>query len=194
MTHTKVFGIGLNKTGTKTLGQAMALLGYRNATFNGRLMRELARGHLAPIVAYARDFDSFEDWPWPLVYRRLAREFPQAKFVLTLRRSAQAWYDSLYRHAERHGPSPWRKIAYGYPNPWDAPRHHLDLYARHTEQVSEFFRDQPDRLLKVCWETGDGWPELCAFLGHRQPDAEFPVANVNGSEAWRFMPGARGPA
>jgi hypothetical protein len=190
MAQQKVFGIGLNKTGTKTLGWAMQHLGYRNATFNGQLMRRLAAGQVQPILDYAQHYDSFEDWPWPLVYQRLARAYPDATFVLTLRSSAQAWYDSLYRHAKRHGPSPWRKIAYGYPNPWDAPQHHLDLYARHGQEVVDFFRDEPDRLLTVCWEAGHGWPELCGFLDLAVPDVAFPKVNVDGSESWRFMPGA----
>ena len=186
----KVFGIGLNKTGTKTLGEALTHLGYRHQTFDGRLMRAFARGDLAPILDTARAYDSFEDWPWPLVYPTLARRFPDARFVLTLRASPETWYASLCRHADRHGPSPWRKIAYGYADPATDQAHHLALYRRHAERVRRFFAAEPWRLMAVCWERGDGWPELCDFLGVETPALAFPERNVDGSDAWKFMPPA----
>jgi len=31
-----------------------------------------------------------------------------------------------------------------------------------------------ENLLVVDWTTGDGWPELCEFLGQEIPDEEFP--------------------
>lgn len=173
----KCFGIGLNKTGTKTLGAALHALGYRTASFRGDLMDAFDRGAYGPILATARDFDGFEDWPWPLLYRELDEAFPNSKFVLTLRDNPDTWFDSLSAHAKRTGPTAFRKIAYGYADPWENAEHHRCFYARHAADVKSHFKGRSDQLLCVSWESGDGWPELCRFLGLPVPDVSFPHMN-----------------
>jgi hypothetical protein len=33
-------------------------------------------------------------------------------------------------------------------------------------------------MVELCWEEGDGWPQLCGFLGHAVPEAPFPRMNT----------------
>ena len=67
----KIFGIGLNKTGTTTLGSCLKQLGYRHSSFSLELLEASQRGDWSPIQRQIDAHDSFEDWPYPLLFERL---------------------------------------------------------------------------------------------------------------------------
>ena len=173
----KVFGIGLNKTGTKTLGACMKTFGFLNKSYDKRLLESFSKGRIQDLLTEAENFDSFEDWPWPLVYREMDQKFPEARFILSLRRDPDTWFQSLCRHAVKTGPTEARKIVYGFEMPHEFRDEHLKFYERHNREVSEYFGDREDKLLKVCWENGDGWAKLAEFLGREIPDITFPHEN-----------------
>ena len=174
----KVFGIGLNKTGTKTLGECFTLLGMRNTSYDLELLQAYDSKSFEKILNKACQFDSFEDWPWPLLYKEFDERFPDAKFILTLRKDPDIWYNSLCKHAILTGPTIARKIVYGFEMPADHRQEHLDYYLKHNEEVRAYFQDRPDKLLVVSWEDGDGWIELCNFLGIADiPQVPFPHKN-----------------
>lgn len=183
----KVFGIGLNKTGTTTLGVCLTHLGFRHATFNLEMTRSVARGDLEPVFDFVNQYDSFEDWPWPLIYRELDVRFPGSKFVLTTRLDAATWLRSLKKHALLTGPTEFREVAYGFADPYGHDAEHVDQYERHIREVTEYFADRPRDLLQVCWETGSGWKELCDFLGRDIPDVPFPHANRSADKRGRIL-------
>jgi hypothetical protein len=185
----KVFGIGLNKTGTTTLGVCLTQLGYRHTSSNLQLTRCVAAGDLRPVFAHADRYESFEDWPWPLIYRELDERYPGSKFVLTTRRDAETWIRSLKNHATLTGPTEFREVAYGHPMPHGREAEHIERYERHNREVREYFRERPGSLLEVCWETGSGWKDLGEFLGREVPDLPLPHANRStdkrGRLAWQ---------
>lgn len=174
----KVFGIGLNKTGTTTLGDAFRLMGLRHVSTRPPLLKDWVEGRRDRVWAVVDDHDSFEDWPWPFVYEEAFERYEDARFVLTLRESPEAWLKSLKKHSLRTPPfRHCRKLAYGYDYPFGNEAAHLDFYRRHTEAVTDFFASRAqDRLLTVSWEDGAGWDELCAFTGLPKPDVPFPHA------------------
>ncbi len=177
----KVFGLGLNKTGTTTLRIALERLGYQSGGHQGKLMQAYRRGQIDRILDYAQGFDCFDDWPWPLIYPALFERFgDSARYVLTRRASADHWLTSIKNHAERvYSKRNPRKMIYGYEFPHGVESHYTAVYDRHNRQVRAFF-DRDDRrhlLLETCWETGDGWPQLCGFLGEEPPDRPFPHVN-----------------
>lgn len=178
----KVFGIGLNKTGTTTLGAALRTLGFERHVGHRRgLLVEVREGSYDRLFRVTDSNDCFEDWPFPLVYREMLERYGRrARFVLTMRADPFVWIDSLKRHSLRTGPDNHsRLLAYGYAYPHGVETEHIDFYDRHNAEALAFFREAgaEDQLLRVCWETGDGWPELCRFLGRPIPDAPFPHAN-----------------
>lgn len=183
----KVFGIGLNKTGTTTLAECFRHLGFRHASVNLELTRCVRRGDLDPVFACADRFDSFEDWPWPLIYRQLDERYPGAKFVLTIRVDSEAWLNSIKKHARAMGPTEFREVAYGHAMPEGHEAEYLAVYERHNREVRDYFRDRPADLLEVCWETGSGWRELCGFLGRDIPDVPFPHANRRAENTRRIL-------
>jgi hypothetical protein len=181
----KLFGVGLNKTGTKTLGKCGKVLGYRCTNYDRGLLEDyMVRKDLTRIEERVRQFDLFEDWPWPLLYKELDRMCPGSKFILTVRKSDEKWLESLKRHSvslrlRYH----LRRLALGYPFPYGYhfphkhELHFLDYYRRHNDEVRAYFKDRGDDFIELCWENGDGFEKLCRFLGCEIPDVPFPHEN-----------------
>ncbi len=94
---TKVIGIGLNKTGTTTLAECFRLLGYKNhVSCRPDLLALYKNGNLAPIYEIIEHNETFEDWPFPLIYREIFFKFGScARYILTKRQNAITWLTSL---------------------------------------------------------------------------------------------------
>jgi hypothetical protein len=124
-----------------------------------------------------KDFDAAQDMPWPVFFRELDAAFPGSKFVLTVR-DPESWFRSIEGH---FGAYPDEMQAFVYGREQAAPAgnkaHYLDVHARHERDVRAWFIGRPNDLLVMDLERGDGWPELCAFLGAPVPAEEFPAKN-----------------
>ena len=173
----KIVGIGLNKTGTKTLGVCLRHWGFKHRSCDYAAFQMCRNGRINDLLTYMKDYDSFEDWPWPLVYKHIDRAFPSTKFILTRRATAETWFMSLCRHATRKGPSQYRAYVYGHEMPHEHKTEHVDVYESHNRCVRAYFDDRPGQLLEVSWEEGDGWDVLARFLGLERPRIPFPHAN-----------------
>ena len=179
--HRKVVGIGLPKTGTTTLGYCFRRFGYKHRTFDMDLAVQVKRNNLESVLAEAEKHETFEDWPWFLIYRELDQRFPNSKFILTLRKDTETYVASLKGHHERQGirnedfvkPHWWDDVFGVEPDQWDYQKS-AQRYERHNREVLEYFGDRPTDLLAVCWENGDGWTQLSKFLNKPCPDEPFP--------------------
>lgn len=173
----KIVGIGLNRTGTTTLGVCLKYWGYRHISCSKVDFQLWAAGNLDELLRRVSVYDSFEDWPWPLIYQEIDRSFSGSKFILTRRRSPEVWFSSLSKLAEKTGPTEFRKAIYGHAMPSDNKDAHIEVYCRHLESVRDYFRNRPQDLLEVCWEEGSGWKDLADFLGKPCPSIPLPHAN-----------------
>lgn len=176
----KIFGIGLNKTGTTTLGKCLQLLGYSHSSFNSHYLKQVSRGRYRGLFRHVALFDSFEDWPYPLAYEKLDCQFPGSKFILTRRSSAKVWFASLESHSMRTDPRIGRDtriLAYGWSYPQLNPAAHISRYQSHLVRVRTYFQNRPNDLLEVCWEEDSSWDTLCAFLDKPHPTVAFPHEN-----------------
>ncbi len=180
----KVFGVGYPKTGTTTLATCLAGLGYKHKTCDMNLAAEVRSGRFWRTIGAAERYDSFDDWPWFLVFREMSELYPEARFILTVRRSTEAYLGSLRRYREHRGrfnkgaPEPdWWRPVFGFPmHYWNAERF-AEEYESHNEAVVNWFANEPERLKVLCWENGDEWDELCSFLDKETPDQPFPHLN-----------------
>jgi len=175
----KVFGVGLNKTGSKTLAACLRQLGFNHLDYCERTVTDFLAGDMASVWAAADRHDSSDDWPWPLLYRELAERYRDARFVLTVRKSADIWLSSLVKHAHRL--ELYDRIdeaIYGYRYPENAPAHYKAIYERHNHEAMQFLGE---RCRPLCWEDGDSWPELCSFLEEELPQVPLPFEN----RAWQ---------
>jgi hypothetical protein len=173
----KIVGIGLNKTGTKTLGACFRHWGLKHQSFNEEAFELWRRKEVEELLKWVGEYESFEDWPWPLIYADIDRKYPEAKFILTKRKNPETWFHSLCKHADRTGPTIFRKYIYGHELPHHHKAEHIQLYEHHIESVRKYFQHRPDDFLEVCWENGDGWQELARFLGYEAPCIPFPHEN-----------------
>ena len=54
---------------------------------------------------------------------------------------------------------------------------YLDRYRKHNREVRAYFADRQEDFLVLDLAGGDGWSELCGFLGDPVPNKAFPHAN-----------------
>ena len=181
----KVFGIGLNKTGTKTLGECLRRLGFDHMSCRRDLLAAYRNHELEKVFAVTDRHSSFEDWPYPLMYRELLERYGRsAAFILTVRKDAETWLESLKQHSLRTDPdNHCRLLAYGHNYPHGYEQQHLQFYRAHNSSVVEHFaaRGAATQLLTMCWESGHGWIELGNFLGVEKPGADIPHVNKTGT-------------
>lgn len=160
----KLFGIGLSKTGTKSLGRALKLLGYK------------VKHYPDPddILAEAEKYDALCDTPVIPHYKELAALYPSAKFILTIR-DVDDWLASCEHHWSQFRPHKKglanRRRVFGRED-FDADTF-ADIYRAHFDDVMTFFEDEPGRLLVLEITGGEGWLKLCEFLGIDLP-FDFP--------------------
>lgn len=172
MTKSKIFGIGLAKTGTTSLNDALAIMGISSI------------GCPDSISAINR-FDAATDGIVAGRFEELDRAFPGSKFIYTVR-NRDSWIRSYSRHHRRKRPSlqgheELTKTLYGTTGTEEDVL--LDAYDRHERHVLEYFRDRPDDLLimDICGGSTD-WKPLCDFLGKPVPDKPFPSSNPKFSD------------
>ena len=187
--HTgKVFCIGFQKTGTSSLRDALAELGYSVTGVFGRdvPLAELRDTYVERGLEIAARFDAVEDMPWPLMFRELDHAYPGSKFILTIR-DTDRWYKSIAGH---FGANPYhiQQLTYGEdaPAPVGHEERYREVYDAHNEAVRTYFADRPDDLLEFWLERGHGWAELGAFLG-RDDVPEGPFVHTNSIKQRRSI-------
>ncbi len=172
---TKVFCIGFHKTGTTSLEIALKKLGFRVTGSFGTKDPDISEKAQRLAFEKALEYDAFEDNPWPILYQELDQQFPNSKFIMT-RRSSESWIRSQVRDFGR-SETPMRQWIYGVGCPQGNEDIFVARYERHNREVLAYFKDRSDDLLIFELPKGDGWAELCPFLGHDIPDEPFPHAN-----------------
>lgn len=167
----KVFGLGLSKTGTTTLASALSKLNYNSAHF-----------------IKVHDFDKYDaitDTPVPVIYQALDHQYPNAKFVLTIR-DADDWVRSFKNHIDQ---KEWTRrytemrsdallsTMQLYGTICFDRQKFLDGYQKYNREVKDYFAGREDLLImNIC--QGDGWEKLCPFLGVPIPNVPFPFKNT----------------
>lgn len=180
MSRPKVFCIGLQKTGTSSMRDALEHLGYRVAgAFGFNLDFETLRAsYIQDGLALARTHDAVEDMPWALMFRELDAAFPGSRFVLTVREE-ESWLRSIVGHFGGN-PSPLQMLTYGEdaPAPMGHEERYRQRYRQHNDDVRAYFAGRQADLLEMNLAQGDGWAKLCGFLGVPAPNRPFPVTNT----------------
>ena len=135
------------------------------------------------------DFDYIGSLFFP-IFREIDRAFPDSLFILTVRDPA-AWLVSIrrfmkgYRHASAAGPLDLnigmviRLGILGHLMTTDDSKL-LAAFEAHNEAVLSHFGSSR-RLLVIDICRGEGWKEICTFLGSSVPAVPFPHANKAAS-------------
>jgi hypothetical protein len=168
----KVFCVGFHRTGTSSLRAALEHLGYRVCGSVATEEQDIARRVREIAFGLVDRYDAFEDNPWPLLYRELDERCPGSRFILTIR-PADAWIRSVTRFFGAKT-TPMREWIYGAGSPLGNEPRYRERFERHNADVLEHFRHRPGDLLVLRITEGEGWSELCGFLGHEVPREPFP--------------------
>lgn len=179
-----VFGIGLSKTGTTSLNDALNILGYRAE-------------HLPPCAKIAADGTPVMDWVWWMskfdamtdltvaaIFEELRDTFPNARFIYTPR-DIDKWLDSCRRHftldlaekrvQQRNFLQLELPLAFYGSFLYDEDLYRA-AYERHDAKVRAAFAGA-DNFLEFDLTAGANWERLCDFLDKPVPDAAFPFSN-----------------
>lgn len=176
----KVIGIGLNKTATKSLAQCLEAIGYRNQSYCLRAFIFYQQDEWQELFSIMDDYTSFEDWPWPLMYKEIEQHYPDAKFILTTRATPDQWYESLCKMAVRMGPlKDFEKHIYGYSMPQGRREEHINFYNAHNAEVRHYFSDKPGKLIEICFDKGVDMAIICELLD--KPICYFKPPHANKS-------------
>jgi hypothetical protein len=181
----KIFCVGLWKTGTKSIGRALRILGYDaisvfNACDVQVYKKQIWELHdlktweaaMNRIKADADRYDAFADTPWHFVYREMYRLYPDATYILSLRKSPERYAESEHKHYYWHGMDEQKipgKVFF------------MQRYNWHNKTIRDFFKDKKLHELNI---DGDGlWEKLCAATGDAVPKTPFPHLNkINKGE------------
>lgn len=165
----KVFGIGDIKTGTQSLHKALKILGYRSSMFIYRDVY-VEKGEDAFVQKVKKcNYDAFVDFPFgeDVLFKKIDKAIPNSKFILTLR-EPEAFVKSYENYFKT---SPFE----GYKKT-DLDKRRKK-FEKHNKEVIEYFKDKPDKLLKIRITEGEGWEKLCDFLDKPVPKKPFPHRN-----------------
>lgn len=184
----RIFGIGLHKTGTTSLHEALRTLGFdcahwTSAHWARRIWNEMQDSGRSRTLEHHY---ALCDLPIPLLFRELDKAYPGSKFILTVRDEVD-WLRSVRNH--------WRSSGNRYRESWDndpfTHRVHQELYGRrdfdagvflaryqlHNAQVREYFANRPGDLLTLDIDHENKWGPLCALLKATAPSCSYPKAN-----------------
>lgn len=200
----KVFGIGRNKTGTTSLTKAMKELGYKvGIQRNSELMvDDWLIKDFRKLIKYCKTADFFQDIPFSFNYTFiiLDQAFSGSKFILTVRDSAEDWYNSTINFHSKifgNGNVPptiediknadyihkgyFYKLFMKVGNVSENDPYNKELlienYNRHTYMVTEYFKYRPDDLLVLNVGKKGAYTKLCDFLDIKTDKTEFPWEN-----------------
>jgi Sulfotransferase domain len=177
-----VFGIGLSRTGTRSLANALGILGWKCIHFpsDKRTFEQLRIGDFRLDVL--KQFNAATDTPIAAYFPQFDALFESSMFILTVRDPA-TWLtrvEAFWRRTHDEQLKPFHRFintaVYGT---WTYQRERFEyVYRRHIAEVRNYFASRPQRLLMLDICGGQGWGELCAFLDRPVPRVPFPHENA----------------
>jgi hypothetical protein len=189
----QVIGAGLGRTGTMSLKLALDQLGFGPCFHMVEIFRQprlaaqwerVAKGEPVDWEELFTGFNATVDWPSCNFYGELAKAFPSAKIILTLRDPA-SWYESTQKtifadldELLDDRSNAWARMTkFVIKDFFDGRLHDREhviaVYNRHNEKVK---RTIPKERLLI-YEVAQGWGPLCQFLGVAMPAVPFPKSN-----------------
>jgi hypothetical protein len=195
----EVIGAGFGRTGTRSLKDALEMLGY-DACYHMvevfehpehlPVWERATRGERVDWSHVYEGYRAAVDWPCCAFWKDYYHLYPAAKVILSVR-DADRWYDSVMKtiyprsigfldsDEERlRSIGAWIKelVWEGtFDGKVEDREHAKAVYKAHNAQVQRLC--DPSRLL--VFEASQGWEPLCAFLSKPAPDEPYPRSNTS---------------
>jgi hypothetical protein len=171
----KIFNIGFNKAGTKSLSLACQVLGFNSVHYevpDGDRLRDIIDENKRcrrPLLHGLEEYDFFSDFIGDRDYRELDEQYPDSKFILTFR-DLESWLDSRERKVKANRKNPNYKynfltvdrLSWAY------------KYRNYLSELDKYFKFRPGVFLIINIPAGEGWEKLAPFLGKDIPAIDFP--------------------
>lgn len=185
----KIFCIGVNKTGTNSLHQALQILGYNSVHYlddsgnniKAMIEQNYLQGHA--ILKGLEQYDAISDWDYPThainIIKAFDEQYPNSKFILNTR-DIDSWMNSRRNHVLNNQLK--KKKDPDSPEPglewqiFDVDAWKKEYEERHREVLTLFENRKNDLLILNIYD-GDGWTKLCHFLMQPIPNIPFPKIN-----------------
>ena len=206
----QVFGAGFGRTGTMSLKIALEKLGmgpcYHMREVVSRpshikLWYDISRGEHPNWNRLFSGFNSAVDFPVSLFYKQLINQFPDAKFILTLR-EFDKWYistvNTIYK-VPNILPDWFKMVVYPirmfiamqvnliwvglFKNKFSDRESAKLVYYEHIRSVKKTI--PADKLL--IYHVKEGWGPLCEFLNVDVPEIPFPKVNDTAEMLRNFV-------
>ncbi|HLT53962.1 MAG TPA: sulfotransferase [Flavobacteriaceae bacterium] len=197
----KIFCIGLNKTGTTSLGGFLEQHGFfvERQAIGERLLKSYLERDFKTIIKRCKKSSAtvFQDIPYSLPYTFIALDqaFPEAKFILTLRDSPNQWYESMltfhslkFNNGKKPDAEALKNSKYIYKGwAWelmngvyikDKPETYdkadfIKVYELHRQMVTDYFNN-PNKLITINLAAKPDVNRLCQFLEIEPKTTVFP--------------------
>jgi hypothetical protein len=205
----KVIGAGFGRTGTHSLAQALTILGFgpcytiqdisRNPTHHDLWFQPMNGQPINWDILF-NGYNSAVEWPTIAFLPQLLKQYPQSKFILTLR-DPESWFESANQtifdglELSAHNPDPVKRergqlvrrliLEETFHGRYRDKDYAINIYNQHNQQVVELI--PPNQLLQ--YQITEGWPPLCHFLNQPIPTDPFPRLNkktefINSAPDW----------
>jgi len=171
----KIFNIGLNKAGTKSLSLACQLLGFNTVHYevpDGDRLRDIIDENKRcrrPLLHGLEEYDFFSDFIGDRDYKELDEQYPDSRFILTFR-DLESWLDSRERKVKANQKNPRYKYNFLTVDRlgW------AFKYKDYLSELDKYFKFRPEVFLIINIPAGEGWEKLAPFLGKDVPSIPFP--------------------
>ena len=182
----KIFGIGLQKTGTTSLRTLMRLNGLKESSYPRQEHDIFLYKNYSKVLNNYDSATFFSNAGNSLMYKLAFEKYGNnSRYILTIRRDSQLWIDSLKRHSLYAHPIKHKNYrAFGRFYPHGFEDEHKAYYERHNAEVIRFFseRNASHLLLVLRIDEPGAVERLSTFLGVHFNEKEFPRDNVSTRE------------
>lgn len=174
MNNMKVFGIGLSKTGTKSLHYALLSMGLSSVHYPGKLSVPWIKG-----ITQKEHMDGrtcFIDIPTPVFFKHLNEICHNAKFILTTR-DINSWIDSCEKHFKDDKKNfnnlikKIRRVTFGID--YFDKEIFYDFYKKHLDDVFTYFYNS-NKLLTLDIDDYNKLEKLECFLNKKSVLNQYP--------------------
>lgn len=161
----KIFGIGLTRTGTASLTEALITLGY-------------SAKHLPMSYEDIKNHDASTDTPVAARFPILDVFYPNSKFILTTR-DKDSWIESAASLMRTENDPLWllEGRAILYKTVVFNREKFLNAYDNYHNFVYDYFQDRPKDLLVLDLNESHKYEKLCNFLNKPIEQSEYPFVN-----------------
>ena len=133
------------KTGTTSLSNALRILGYKVCGHRDYLLDHIKQGEWDCVWTVARKYSAFRDTPWAVIYQDLYRQYPEGKFILSVRNETK-WINSMVRHFGKY-PIRMNHWIFGAPYPKGNEKIYVQKFLDHNQEAVRYFKEKQKELL-----------------------------------------------